>query len=309
LGADYINIETNTSKKGFDNFSYQPQKVNTTKNSEINHNLVSFGSSKNNTAYLGGFNNDDQQGGRSYQQSIGNSVRSSDDHLLREVTRNKPDQDREQHRRLEEGDERGVGDGLDLLDSESVYTLNLFNESQSLEIVNMKLPIKFENYKIFLSEFLSNESRNRSLFEEIKPQILSIFHQRYSDFQSSSEGVESKNPVVLLKFLIEIWKKLDISYEKRFRILQSIFNTNFSNSSRFLDKETDLLMNYYHLTVGTINLIRKKEKLKYERNKLAEAAAESKISRKSQPTKEKGRGVEIPINSKEVQGKLTLISF
>lgn len=143
------------------------------------------------------------------------------------------------------------------------YTLNLENDCLSLEVYEMKLPLNYENYKDFLKEFLENESKKRSIYEEIKNNLLSVYMERYSQYQED----EGKNPLVVLKYLFEVWKKLDISYEKRFQILNIIGSLDFSDANKILDLETCLLTNYYHECISTINLIRKKEKYKYANSK------------------------------------------
>lgn len=144
---------------------------------------------------------------------------------------------------------------------EQVYSLNLFNDCKSLEVLNMNLPVKFEYYKEFLTEFLKNESYKREIYETIKLQLLNVYENRYNE---NDNNKNSKNPLVLLKYLIEVWKKLDISFDRRFEVLNYLYKISFSEAEIFLDKETELLTKYYHNCIGTINLIRKKERFKLE---------------------------------------------
>ena len=154
------------------------------------------------------------------------------------------------------------------------YFLELSNNCKSLEI-KLQLPIKFEDYRTFLQNYLKKEDIQKQLYESLKTQLLSIFSERYVGVGSGvvstvTTGISQawgENPYTMLKYLIEVWKKIDISYDKRYSILNSLFKMTFSDSMFFLNNETALLTEYYHSTCGVINLIKKKENLKYEGSK------------------------------------------
>ena len=123
----------------------------------------------------------------------------------------------------------------------------------SLEI-NETVPSDMIEYGKYLFSHIEKEEKYKikylSEVNHIKQQIISIF----------SKSKRSEH--CLTDYLLMLWDKLDISYIKRYSILQKILKSKVDMIYKLIDRETEYLTQYYQDTKSIFKMIRQRELIK-----------------------------------------------
>ena len=145
------------------------------------------------------------------------------------------------------------------------------NTTMSLKTNGILVPNDYNDFQHFIEEYVDNEREYKALFNNLKNKVFSMIKENIS-LLSNKKLYETSgfnhNPIVLLDYLLEIWNKIDLCYKNRYLVLDFINKSSLIDILKFLDEETQGLTKYYKETEEVINLIREKEKIKYDISKV-----------------------------------------
>ena len=126
-------------------------------------------------------------------------------------------------------------------------------DSMSLAI-DKSVPSDMIEYGKYLFSHIEKEEKYKikylSEVNQIKQQILSNF----------SKSKRSEH--CLTDYLLLLWDKLDISYIKRYLILQNLMKSKVDMIYKVIDRETEYLTQYYQETKSIFKMIRQRELIK-----------------------------------------------
>lgn len=150
---------------------------------------------------------------------------------------------------------------------QSEYKLILKNECMSLNVDNLTIPKNFEEFSEFLKRFLDQENIQKTLYLSLKEKLLKTLEEKSNmeqiNINLEKSGFSNIKNLKLIKQIFELWKKIDLSYNQRYSIVNFMIKLHLVELSKFLEKEVNLLSLFYYETCSVFNLIRKKENLKF----------------------------------------------
>jgi hypothetical protein len=124
---------------------------------------------------------------------------------------------------------------------------------QSLN-TNPNIPSDFLQFGKFLLKYIEQEENYRLLFDKenkkLRMKIKTTFEK------------ETTSDHCLLDYIHELWDKLDISYINRYKILSEMTRLNARAIYKILDRETEMLTDYYQRSNSIFQLIKEREKIK-----------------------------------------------
>jgi hypothetical protein len=149
--------------------------------------------------------------------------------------------------------------------SQSPQKLNLTQQETKLipfpkyECVSLKIeestPISMKAFGKFIPNYIEREENFKLFLEnnsnKLKKSILNKFSK------------SNKSDHCMLDLLFELWDNLDVSNQQRYKILISLENSdNIMEIYSRLDKETEILSQYYENSKDIFSLIKKRERKK-----------------------------------------------